>query len=88
MSLEDPNGITGAWSRRKFIQIGAAGAVMLNEGLLSPAEDAQGSMLDVPFDKRDPRIGMIGLGGRGTSLLGNLLAADAQIVAICDIVPE
>jgi len=88
MSLEDPTGITGAWSRRKFIQIGAAGAVMLNEGLLSPAEDAQGSMLDVPFDKRDPRIGMIGLGGRGTSLLGNLLAADAQIVAICDIVPE
>jgi hypothetical protein len=31
---------------------------------------------------------MIGLGGRGTSLLGNLLAADAQVVALCDIVKE
>ena len=31
---------------------------------------------------------MIGIGGRGTSLLGNLLAADAQVVALCDIVKE
>jgi predicted dehydrogenase len=46
------------------------------------------SMMNVPFQKRDPRIAMIGLGGRGTSLLGNLLAADAQVVALCDIVPE
>jgi hypothetical protein len=29
---------------------------------------------------------MIGTGGRGTSLLGNLLAADGQVVALCDIV--
>ena len=33
-------------------------------------------------------MAMIGTGGRGTSLLGNLLAADAQVVALCDIVPE
>lgn len=45
-------------------------------------------MADVPFQKRDPRIGIIGVGGRGTSLLGNLLAANAQIVAVCDVVKE
>jgi predicted dehydrogenase len=45
-------------------------------------------MIDVPFQQREPRIGLIGSGGRGTSLLGNLLAADAQVVAICDVVRE
>ena len=45
-------------------------------------------MIDVPFQKREPRIGLIGTGGRGTSLLTNLLAANAQVVAICDVVKE
>ncbi len=45
-------------------------------------------MIDVPFAKRNPRIALIGTGGRGTSLLGNLLAADAEIVAVCDLVEE
>jgi hypothetical protein len=44
------------------------------------------TMADVPFEKREPRIGMIGVGGRGTSLLKNLLAADGQVVVLCDIV--
>ena len=33
-------------------------------------------------------MALIGTGGRGTSLLGDLLASDAQIAALCDIVPE
>jgi predicted dehydrogenase len=35
------------------------------------------------------RIGMIGMGGRGSSLLGNLLDLDrVEIKAVCDIVPN
>ena len=75
------------WTRRRFIQIGAASAAALTRHL---AEAENGpvhrTMMDVPFEKREPRVAMIGTGGRGTSLLGNLLAADAQMVALCDIV--
>jgi predicted dehydrogenase len=45
-------------------------------------------MAGKPFAKRNPRIAIIGTGGRGTSLLGNLLASGGQIVALCDIVAE
>ncbi len=77
------------WTRRKFVQLSAASAVLAGvtrRSNAAPASSTQ-TMIDVPFEKRDPKIGMIGTGGRGTSLLGNLLAADAQIVAICDAVP-
>jgi hypothetical protein len=81
----------GDWSRRDFVQLAAASAVGAGvtryraraEGL-----SVRGAMIDVPFEKRNPRIAMIGTGGRGTSLLGKLLAADAQVVAVCDIVQE
>ncbi len=79
----------GSWTRRKFMQIGAASAVSLSTMKFADAENAtRQSMMDVAFAKREPRVAMIGLGGRGTSLLGNLLAADAQMVALCDVVPE
>src|SRR5580765_2594997 len=79
------------WSRRRFVQMGAATALTASihpslEAASAPTGNA--NMIGVAFAKRDPRIGMIGVGGRGTSLLKNLLAADAQIVAICDVVPE
>jgi hypothetical protein len=45
-------------------------------------------MIGVPFAAGNPRIGIIGTGGRGTSLLQNLLAADARVLALCDIVRE
>jgi predicted dehydrogenase len=47
-----------------------------------------GTMIDIPFEKRNLRIAFIGTGKRGTSLLENLLAADGQVVALCDVVPE
>lgn len=80
----------GSWSRRKFMQMSAASAVSLSAMNLAHAEESapQNTMVDVPFEKRVPRLGIIGTGGRGTSLLGNLLAADAQVVALCDIVKE
>ena len=42
----------------------------------------RGAMIDVPFEKRNPRIAMIGTGGRGTSLLGKLLAADKHVMVM------
>ncbi len=91
MSLDDLNSGLESWTRRRFVQMGAASAVSLSMMNRSHAEQAAArarSMMDVPFEKREPRVAMIGLGGRGTSLLGNLLAADAQVVALCDIVKE
>ncbi len=54
----------------------------------APEATTHGTMVDVPFEKRNPRIAFIGVGHRGTSLLNNLLAAGAQIVALCDVDPE
>jgi predicted dehydrogenase len=89
LSLEDKVLGLGPWSRRRFVQMSAATAVAANLGTLAHAEaSGSASMIDVPFEKRDPRVAIIGTGGRGTSLLGNLLAADAQIVGLCDMVRE
>jgi predicted dehydrogenase len=77
----------GSWSRRRFVQMSTASAVSVGLGTLAHAEVAgAASMIDVPFEKRNPRIAMIGTGGRGTNLLENLLAADAQVIALCDVV--
>lgn len=76
----------GRWSRRKFMQVSAAAAVSASIAPSAPAAARAGTMVGVPFEKRNPRIAIIGTGGRGTSLLGNLLAADGQVVAICEVV--
>lgn len=88
MSIDGFNLELASWTRRKFMQMGAASAISLSAVNSAYAQDPSGSatMIDVPFDKRAPRVAMIGTGGRGTSLLGNLLAADAKIVALCDVV--
>lgn len=81
---------TERWSRRRLLQVGAATAVGvgISAQVRAEATPGAGSMVDAPFVNREPRIAMIGVGGRGTSLLGNLLAANGQIVAVCDVVPE
>ena len=47
-------------------------------------------MIGVPFEARERvRLGIIGVGGRGTSLLQDLLAIEnVEVKAICDLVPE
>lgn len=79
-----------SWTRRRFMQVGAATAVSagLEPGMHAEAAAASKTMINVPFERRNPRIAMIGVGNRGTSLLGNLLAADGQVIAVCDVVPE
>jgi hypothetical protein len=75
------------FSRRRFLELGAAGAACL--GLTREAEAVplatHMTMKGVPFEKREPRIAFIGVGGRGTSLLGNLLMAGGKVTAVCDV---
>jgi hypothetical protein len=82
----------GSVSRRNFLQAGAVSAIALGLSSLhsngQAAETHAQTMMNVPFEAKEPKLGIIGVGGRGTSLLEDLLAADAQVVAICDIVPE
>src|SRR5579863_2892972 len=82
-------------SRRDFLRLGAATAIGVGMSQIhaeTPGEDAApqhaGNMINVPFAPVAPRIGLIGTGGRGTSLLENLLGADAKILALCDIVRD
>ncbi len=82
----------GAITRRRFVQLGAATAIAAGSWVSAEAtpegHEAHRSMIGVAFERREPRIAVIGTGGRGTSLLGNLLVANAQIVGLCDIVAE
>ena len=58
--------------------------------LAPPAPAARQSMRAVPFEKHDVvRIGMVGTGLRGRSLLRDLLGVpNVQIVALCDLVAD
>ena len=86
----------GNISRRGFMgtAIGGAGLVLANEifgpEVLNAAEKKPTqTMIGVPFEAKDHvRLGIIGVGGRGTSLLGDLLAVEnVEVKAICDLVP-
>ena len=97
MNSNEQNHGSESLSRRKFFKMGAASAVTLSvmnmvranaQGAAAPEATTHGTMVDVPFEKRNPRIAFIGVGHRGTSLLNNLLAAGVQIVALCDVDPE
>jgi hypothetical protein len=69
-----------------------AASIVQSPGLhAAAAPPPQGAtMIDVPYTAtpNGPRIGMIGVGGRGTSLLGDLLGANAKILAVCDVVSD
>jgi hypothetical protein len=85
-------------SRRNFMvrtAMGSAGLVIANDILsenLSAAtpKSTNATMIGVPFEARERvKLGIIGVGGRGTSLLRDLLAVDGvDVKAICDLVPE
>jgi len=85
-------------SRRNFMKrsvAGGAGLLVASDILSSElnAEAKKGgaaTMMGVPFEPREHvRLGIIGVGGRGSSLLKDLLAVEnIEIKAICDLVPE
>jgi predicted dehydrogenase len=85
-------------SRRNFVKrtvMGSAGLLVAadilssNLGAQTP-NSGHATMMGVPFEaKEHVRLGIIGVGGRGSSLLENLLAVEnVQVKAICDLVPE
>jgi hypothetical protein len=90
-------------SRRSFLKqsvAGSAGVLVSNQLLAAKAgTDAKedrakkhsgATMMDVPFGARERvRLGIIGVGGRGSSLVRDLLAVEnVEVKAICDLVPE
>lgn len=76
-------------SRRDFLRVGTVTTLglALSSQMQAKAVPASGAatMIDLPFENKSARIALVGLGGRGTSLLKNLLATDAEIVGLCDI---
>jgi len=91
-------------SRRGFLKstaMGGAGLVIAADVLSSSLradtrvaadtpKSAHSTMMGVPFEARERvRLGIIGAGGRGSSLLQDLLAVEkVDVKAICDLVPE
>ena len=84
-------------SRRQLIvsATGTAAALALARGGAAdeaPAAPARrgATMIGVPFEKRETvRFGLIGCGGRGTSLLGDMLhVPGVEVRAVCDVLPE
>ena len=55
-----------------------------------PAEAPAETMVGVKFEPKDKvRVGFVGMGGRGSSLLSNFSAVEnVEVVALCDIVTE
>lgn len=91
---EEPKNV----SRRNFVKntaIGGAGLLIATDMLgrnlgVDTPKSKHSTMMGVPFEARDRvRLGIIGVGGRGSSLLEDLLAIDkVEVKAICDLVPE
>lgn len=80
-------------SRRNFLRLSAMSAAVFamdsnSASAASTLSHPHETMIGVPFQAGNPRIGLIGTGGRGTALLGQLLANDGLVVALCDIVPS
>jgi hypothetical protein len=75
-------------SRRDLLKL--AGVASLAGGLARSQTTAAGPMADAPFAPIPMvRVGIIGTGGRGSSLADNFAAVPgARISALCDIVPE
>jgi predicted dehydrogenase len=71
-------------TRREFLRATAAVAAASQVNAASSGS----TMVNVPFEATNPRLGLIGTGGRGTVLLQNFLAADVRVNALCDIVVE
>lgn len=86
-------------SRRSILKTaGAAGAAMgfsglaagsEEDGLDAPATDAR-TMVGVPFERHETvRLGIIGVGGRGTGVCGEFLGVPGvEVKAVCDVIPS
>src|SRR5580693_2198381 len=74
-------------SRRQLLQTAAAGTLLAG---VAGAANGNPSMHGVPFQPTEKvRIGLVGVGDRGSEHVRILLAIDnVELKAVCDIVPE
>ena len=78
--------MTDQCNRRGFVKIGAAVGTAWAIGRECFAVDAS-DVKARPMDK--VRVGMVGIGNRGTFLLSLLLEQEAvEVKAVCDIIPQ
>ena len=84
-------------SRRQLIRTATGAAAALGLARTGAAQELPAAppqrgatMAGVPFEKRaSVRFALIGCGGRGSSLLGDILhVPGVELKAVCDIVPE
>ncbi len=76
-------------SRRDFLLSGAITTAAVTAAQeAAPSTSSDSSVIGMPFQPVNPKLGLIGTGGRGTELLKNFLGADVQVKALCDIVPD
>jgi len=84
--------------RREFLKLGAAASAGLAFGSApvhaaepssQPPHTSAASMIGVPFERHDVvRVGIVGTGLRGRSVLHELLGVEnVRITALCDIEP-
>lgn len=75
-------------SRRNFLRASTAAAAGFIASAQGLPPSAAPTVIGMRFEAVNPKLGLIGTGGRGTSLLKNFLAADVQVHALCDIVAD
>ena len=87
-------------SRRRLLQVTAGTAAAAGLGRRAPAgvdlptgpprAEGASSLIGVPFERHERiRFALVGCGGRGRSLLRNMLGVGGvEVKAVCDIVPE
>lgn len=84
-------------SRRSFVQRAAIGGASLALGAELQGSVAEArpiantaTMMNVPFGARPTvRVGIVGVGNRGTTLLANILNIDnVEVSAVCDLLSE
>ncbi|MGO9262802.1 MAG: Gfo/Idh/MocA family protein [Bryobacteraceae bacterium] len=88
-------------SRRDLLRLASLASLAANSAVRAaansadaapqqPAGPAAASMSGVPFEARDQvRLGVIGTGGRGNSLIDNFAAMpEVRIAALCDVVRD
>jgi predicted dehydrogenase len=78
-------------SRRDLFRFASLAAAGLGLAQAQPQRrPGTGSVFDMKFEARDTvRMGFIGVGGRGNSLIDNFSAIpQVQVKALCDVVPE
>jgi predicted dehydrogenase len=78
-------------SRRELLKLASLAAAGMSQAQTLPAQTQKAAtMAAVPFERLETvRLGLIGVGGRGNSLIDNFAEIpQVRITALCDVVPD